>query len=157
MQPGVTEIALQVKPLHVLSIYLCFSNEFIFISNPQLSCGGIITFIYRNKYPFKYLALEMQYSCGRRSMFLLAFAVFPSKFGFPFGVFLLGILWPLKTKCHITTAASSKELAKHRFYKMQNIKKKLADNPYYNLYYFLYNHDRIYISLISCYLAQVGL
>lgn len=68
-----------------------------------------------------------------------AFAVFPSKFGFPFGVFLVGLFWPLKTKCHISIASSSKELAKHRFYKRQNAKQKLADNSYYNLYYFWYN------------------
>lgn len=69
-----------------------------FISYSQLSCGGIITLIFKNKYTFKYFVLEKQCLYWEKFNCPVHFCSVPLEIRLPLGVFLFGLLWPPESK-----------------------------------------------------------
>ena len=135
MQSGVMEIAWKLKTWCLISRYLSFVSGFILINGSQLSCEGIITLICKNKHTFKYLTLEIHCPYRIKFNFPVSFC-FPLEIHLPLGIFWLGLLWSPEMKPHGFSAASSKELVKHRICKRWNIKQiNSTNNPEYNLHY----------------------
>ena len=152
------EIALKHKAQHLISRYLSFDSGFVPIKYSQLTCEGVITLIYKNKFTFKYLTLERQCPYGGKVSCPISFCSVSLEIQIPLGVFLFGLLWPPETKSYGFTPYSSNELAKHRFYKRQNTKQINSTNNAVTTWTIsAANNGGIFISLLGCKLAQVCL